>query len=106
VGLLDRWLDRIANYFIDHHSSSVVEGRNNTLNVLKRCCYGIITVGRLFQRLTRAVEGYRRFSPWLVTHHYIADLSRQFPKTLYGNRDADGGVARCEGTIRRARNVP
>jgi transposase len=69
VGLLDRWLDRIANYFTDHHSSSFVEGLNNKLKVLKRRCYGITNVGRLFQRLTLDVEGYRRFSPWSTAHH-------------------------------------
>jgi transposase len=62
--LLDSWLDRIANYFIKHDSSSFVEGLNNKLKVLKRRCYGIRNLGRFFQRLTLDVEGYRRFSPW------------------------------------------
>lgn len=67
--LLEHWLDRIANYFIDHHSSSFVEGLNNKLKVLKRRCYGITNIGRLFQRLTLDVEGYRRFSPWHPANH-------------------------------------
>lgn len=62
--LLDTWLDRIANYFISHQTSSFVEGLNNKLKVLKRRCYGLRNVARLFQRLTLDLEGYRRFSPW------------------------------------------
>jgi transposase len=62
--LLDNWLDLIANYFIAHQTSSFVEGLNNKLKVLKRRCYGLRNVARLFQRLTLDLEGYRRFSPW------------------------------------------
>jgi len=62
--LLDTWLDLIANYFISHQTSSFVEGLNNKLKVLKRRCYGLRNVGRLFQRLTLDLEGYRRFNPW------------------------------------------
>ena len=65
--LLDTWLDRIANYFINHATSGFVEGLNNKLKVLKRRCYGLRNVGRLFQRLTLDVDGYRRFSPWRDT---------------------------------------
>jgi transposase len=65
--LLDTWLDRIANYFINHQTSSFVEGLNNKLKVLKRRCYGLRNVTHLFQRLTLDLEGYRRFSPWRVT---------------------------------------
>ena len=32
--LLDSWLDRIANYFINHDSSGFVEGLNNKLKVM------------------------------------------------------------------------
>jgi transposase len=67
--LLDSWLDLIANYFIDHQTSAFVEGLNNKLKVLKRRCYGLRNVGRLFQRLTLDVEGYRRFSPWRAATH-------------------------------------
>ncbi len=62
--LLDTWLDRITNYFIAHETSGFVEGLNNKLKVLKRRCYGLRNIGRLFQRLTLDVDGYRRFSPW------------------------------------------
>ncbi len=62
--LLDTWLDLIANYFINRQSSGFVEGLNNKLKVLKRRCYGLRNIVRLFQRLTLDLEGYRRFSPW------------------------------------------
>jgi len=62
--LLDTWQDLIVNYFINHQSSGFVEGLNNKLKVLKRRCYGLRNVVRLFQRLTLDLEGYRRFSPW------------------------------------------
>ena len=62
--LLDTWLSLIANYFITHQTSSFVEGLNNKIKVLKRRCYGLRNVVRLFQRLTLDLEGYRRFSPW------------------------------------------
>lgn len=64
LSLLDTWLDRIANYFINHQTSAFVEGLNNKLKVLKRRCYGLRNVTHLFQRLTLDLEGYRRFSPW------------------------------------------
>ena len=67
--LLDTWGDGIANYFIDHHTSSFVEGLNNKLKVLKRRCYGLRNIGRLFQRLTLDVSGYRWFSPWQTADH-------------------------------------
>jgi transposase len=62
--LLDCRLDLIANYLINHQTSSFVEGLNNKLEVLKRRCYELRNVGRLFQRLTLDLHGYRRFSPW------------------------------------------
>jgi transposase len=64
LSLLERWQERIANYFINHQTSGFVEGLNNKLKVLKRRCYGLRNVTRLFQRLTLDLEGYRRFSPW------------------------------------------
>jgi transposase len=67
--LLDTWRDGIANYFIDHQTSSFVEGLNNKLKVLKRRCYGLRNIRRLFQRLTLDVSGYRWFSPWQTTSH-------------------------------------
>jgi transposase len=65
--LLDTWQDLITNYFINRQTSSFVEGLNNKIKVLKRRCYGLRNVVRLFQRLTLDLEGYRRFSPWRAT---------------------------------------
>lgn len=62
--LLDRWQDVITNYFIEHQTSAFVEGLNNKLKVLKRRSYGLRNIGRLFQRLTLDLDGYRRFSSW------------------------------------------
>ena len=67
--LLDTWQDLIANYFTHHATSGFVEGLNNKLKVLNRRCYGIRNVGRLFQRLTLDLDGYRRFSPWSASPH-------------------------------------
>jgi transposase len=69
LSLLESWQDLITNYFIDHQTSAFVEGLNNKLKVLKRRCYGLCNVGRLFQRLTLDLDGYRRFSPWQATAH-------------------------------------
>ena len=58
---LQNWFDEITNYFLDRHSSGFVEGFNNRVKVLKRRCYGIFNVKRLFQRLTLDTQGYDRF---------------------------------------------
>ena len=47
---LETWLDEIANYFLDRHTSGFVEGFNNKLKVIKRRCYGILNITHLFQR--------------------------------------------------------
>jgi transposase len=62
--LLDTWQDLISNYFLNRQTSGFVEGLNNKLKVLKRRCYGLRNVSRLFQRFTLDLDGYRRFSPW------------------------------------------
>jgi transposase len=67
--LLDNWLDRIANYFIERQTSAFVEGLNNTIKVLKRRCFGLVNPCHLFQRITLDLEGYRRFSRWHGAHH-------------------------------------
>lgn len=74
--LLETWQDRIANYFHTHANSGFVEGLNTKLKVLKRRCYGIRNIGRLFQRLSLDVAGYHRFSPW---------SSSTISSTLHGN---------------------
>ena len=59
---IETWLEAIANYFLERLTSSFVEGFNNRIKVLKRRCYGIFDVDRLFQRLTLDIHGYQRFS--------------------------------------------
>lgn len=60
---LDMWCDHITNDFIAHATSDFVEELSNKLKVLKRRCYRLRTIDRLFQRLTLDIDGYRRFSP-------------------------------------------
>ena len=61
LGTLDRWLAEIANYVQGRQTSGFVEGFNHRVKVLKRRCYGIFDVGRLFPRLTLALHGYPLF---------------------------------------------
>ncbi len=62
LNIIETWLDPIANYFLERLTSSFVEGFNNRVKVLKRRCYGIFDVDRIFQRLTLDIHGYERFS--------------------------------------------
>lgn len=55
---LERWLDETANYLLDRPTSRFAEGFNNQVKALKRRCYAIFHVGRLFQRQTLDVRGY------------------------------------------------
>lgn len=59
---VNNWLDEITNYFLERQTSGFVEGFNNRIKVLKRRCYGIFDVKRIFQRLTLDLRGYERFS--------------------------------------------
>ena len=61
VGTLRKWMDEITNYFIQRQSSGFVEGLNNKIKVIKRRCYGIYDLGRLFQHIWLDVEGRRIF---------------------------------------------
>ena len=61
VGTLRKWMDEITNYFIQRQSSGFVEGINNKIKVIKRRCYGIYDLGRLFQHIWLDVEGRRIF---------------------------------------------
>lgn len=58
---LDNWIDEITNYFLERHTSGFVEGFNNKIKVLKRRCYGIFNVGRIFQRLYLDLNGYQLY---------------------------------------------
>src|SRR5512144_1379648 len=55
------WKEEITNYFLQRQTSGFVEGVNNKLNVLKRRCYGLDGVKKLFQRLRLDLEGYHLF---------------------------------------------
>jgi transposase len=59
LGTLDRWMDEITHDFQGRQTSGFVEGFNNRVKVLTRRCYGIVNVGRLFQRLTLDLHGYQ-----------------------------------------------
>jgi transposase len=59
---LNNHFDQITNYFINRHNSGFVEGFNNKIKVLKRRCYGLLNLTRLFQRLFLDLEGYRLFA--------------------------------------------
>ena len=63
---LEQWLDDIANYFIDRHTSGFVEGFNNKLKVIKRRCYGILNVTHLFQRVQLDLYGYSLFARKII----------------------------------------
>ena len=63
---LENWLDDIANYFIDRHTSGFVEGFNNKLKVIKRRCYGILNVTHLFQRIQLDLYGHSLFAPEIL----------------------------------------
>ena len=62
IKTLARWLDEIANYFLDRQTSGFVEGLNNKIKVVKRRCYGILNVKHLFQRIHLDLSGYALFS--------------------------------------------
>ena len=63
VKTLNKHMDIIANYFIARNNSGFVEGFNNKVKVLKRRCYGLSNVTRLFQRLMLDLTGFERFNP-------------------------------------------
>jgi transposase len=61
IRTLQNWKDEITNYFIQRQSSGFVEGLNNKIKVIKRRCYGIYNIGRLFQHIWLDVDGRRLF---------------------------------------------
>lgn len=61
LGTIETRLDQITNYFLERLTSGFVEGFNNRVKVLKRRCYGIFDVDRLFQRLTLDTKGFELF---------------------------------------------
>ncbi|WP_404360887.1 transposase [Methylotuvimicrobium sp. KM1] len=59
ITTLDNWRDKITNYFIRRETSGFVEGPINKIKVIKRRCYGIYNLGRLFQHIWLDVQGRR-----------------------------------------------
>ncbi|MEA1051873.1 transposase [Lamprobacter modestohalophilus] len=53
--------EEISNSFLGRHSSGFVDGLNNKINVIKRCCYGLLNRAHLFQRLYLDLFGYRLY---------------------------------------------
>ena len=62
---LEKWMDEIANYFLDRQTSGFVEGLNNKIKVIKRRCYGILNIKHLFQRIHLDLSGYALFA-WKI----------------------------------------
>jgi len=62
LATLDRSWEEITNYFIERRNSGFVEGLNNKIKVLKRRCYGIKNLKRLYQRVYLDLNGYRLFA--------------------------------------------
>jgi len=59
---IDNWMDEITNYFLEGWTSGFVEGFNNRVKVLKRRCYGIFNIEKLFQRISLDLNGYQTFA--------------------------------------------
>jgi len=57
LSTLDKYMDKITNYFINRQTSGFVEGLNNKIKVIKRRCYGILNIKHLFQRIYLDLEG-------------------------------------------------
>ncbi|WP_150046088.1 transposase [Methylomonas rhizoryzae] len=55
--LFCRLCDHIIHYFVGCTTSGFVEGLNNKIKVIKRRCYGIYNLGRLFQHIWLDVRG-------------------------------------------------
>lgn len=63
IKTLAKHQEQITNYFIQRNNSGFVEGFNNKVKVLKRRCYGLSNVTKLFQRLVLDTLGMSRFAP-------------------------------------------
>ncbi|MEA1870401.1 MAG: transposase [Euryarchaeota archaeon] len=62
ISTLDKYMDKITNYFINRQTSGFVEGLNNKIKVIKRRCYGILNIKHLFQRIYLDLEGYSLYA--------------------------------------------
>jgi len=64
ISTLNKYMDDILNYFHrkQRKNSGFIEGLNNKIKVIKRRCYGIFNVDKLFQRILLDLEGYEKFA--------------------------------------------
>ena len=64
ITTLNKNWNEILNYFYHRQrkNSGFVEGLNNKIKVIKRRCYGIFDINRLFQRISLDLNGYEQFS--------------------------------------------
>ena len=64
IDTLSKHWHEILNYFYHRQrkNSGFIEGLNNKIKVIKRRCYGIFDLTRLFQRITLDLSGYERFA--------------------------------------------
>ena len=63
IKTLVKYKQQITNYFGNRYNSGFVEGFNNKVKVLKRRCYGLSNVKRIFQRVIVDTMGLDRFAP-------------------------------------------
>jgi transposase len=59
---LHNWRNEIVNYFKKRFNSGFVEGINNKIKTIKRRCYGLTDVRRVFQRIFLDLEGFHLFA--------------------------------------------
>jgi len=64
ISTLNKNWDDILNYFHrkGRKNSGFIEGLNNKIKVIKRRCYGIFNIEKLFQRIFLDLEGYEKFA--------------------------------------------
>ena len=64
ISTLNKNWDDILNYFHrkQKKNSGFIEGLNNKIKVIKRRCYGIFNIEKLFQRIFLDLEGYEKFA--------------------------------------------
>jgi transposase len=64
ISTLNKNWNDILNYFHrkGRKNSGFIEGLNNKIKVIKRRCYGIFNIEKLFQRIFLDLEGYEKFA--------------------------------------------
>jgi transposase len=63
ISTLNKYWDDVLNYFHrkERKNSGFIEGLNNKIKVIKRRCYGIFNIEKLYQRIFLDLEGYEKF---------------------------------------------